>query len=183
MCEGAGGGKEDRVFQGVGFYKRLHLADFVIGDRENHKAFVVKLRVEWVEIRHFFAAGRAPGRPEVDQHYFAALGAQLALFAVEVVQREIGGGAARVFGRELLQGRRKWRRVQRHVHVLVTDQLREGHVLPGRAVLFVGSGLLAQDVRQRGGNFLERFLAEVAFGRQGGQAFGPAELGGTGRQA
>jgi hypothetical protein len=60
------------------------------------------LLAEGFEIGHFFAAGRAPGGPEIEQDYFAAEVGEGPGFAVEICEGEGGGGADEVVGFELV---------------------------------------------------------------------------------
>lgn len=62
------------------------------------------------EMRNFFAAGIAPGRPEIEQNYLPAIGGQANFFAVQIAQGKIRGKRVRTRVARIIRqfSRRKW---------------------------------------------------------------------------
>ena len=78
-----------------------------IGDPENDQPLRPEPAVEGFEVRHFFAAGRAPGGPEIQHHYFAPQIFQRPGLSAQVGQGEVGFIAMLVVGFELGHCRRE----------------------------------------------------------------------------
>ena len=76
----------------------------LVGNGQYYEGLVFKSVEERIEVGHFFAAGRAPGRPEVYEHDLAAQILQVPLLALQVGQREIDVLADGIVGFELGHG-------------------------------------------------------------------------------
>ena len=62
----------------------------VHGDADDLQALRAVLVLQLDEEGSFFAAGRAPGRPEVEQNYFSAIVGERERFAGELLESEVG---------------------------------------------------------------------------------------------
>src|SRR5207245_8857993 len=84
--------------------KWFHFLFFLIRYAEHHETPRRKALVKRIQVRHLFAAWRAPRCPEVHQHNLAAKIRELPLFAGNIRQRKFGMLALEVIGLEARYG-------------------------------------------------------------------------------
>ena len=69
--------------------ERLNLRRIFIGNGQHDKSPVLEFLVERLQIGHLFSDGRAPRRPEIDQHYLALQVLQFPRLPTQILQRKI----------------------------------------------------------------------------------------------
>src|SRR5712692_3356776 len=159
------------------FCKQLfHLRGLFVRDRKDHKSLILELLVQRFEVRHFLAAGLAPGGPEINQHNFAAQRLQGPTLSLQVSQRKINVSAAFVVRINFSKRRGELRIVDRCLHILVTHQQRELDIRRGRLISNHWRRLFAKRAGQRGRHFLQRVVAKVSFSRQVSKRVSEVEL-------
>ncbi len=119
------------------FEKRLHFGGILVGDGEDHEALILEQPVQGIQVRHFFAAGRAPGGPEIHQDDFAAGGLSASRLFRSDPEGEVSGLPVLVVGFQLGHGGVKLRSSGGRLHVFVAYQLGQFHILHGRLTLGV----------------------------------------------